>query len=75
MPWLHGTLYATIVEAKDLPMDTNTGLNFNIPGTKSGLGSKLMKGLKSMDQAVGETLDCNGCVAALGARCCCTTDL
>ena len=25
MPWLHGTLYATILEAKDLPDDTNLG--------------------------------------------------
>jgi C2 domain len=55
MPWLHGTLYATILEAKDLPMDTNTGLNLKVPGSKTGLGSKLMKGLKSVDQAVGET--------------------
>ena len=40
-----------------MPDDKNTGFNIKtkIPGTKAGLGSKLMKGLKSMDEAVGET--------------------
>jgi hypothetical protein len=70
MPWLHGTLYATILEAKDLPDDKNTGLNLKIPGAKSGLGSKLMKGLKSVDEAVGEPLQTMpSCAAASSVAC------
>jgi len=55
MPWLHGTLYATVLEARDLPDDNNLGINVktSIPGAKSKFGGMLMKGIKTMEEGVG----------------------
>lgn len=56
MPWLHGTLYATVLEARDLPDDKNLGINVkaSIPGSKTKIGGMLMKGIKQVEEGVGE---------------------
>lgn len=55
MGWLHGTLHVQILEARDLPMDDNLGINLasKVPG-QSKIGSAFGSVLRSAERAAGE---------------------
>mmetsp|Transcript_18608 Transcript_18608/g.56169 ORF Transcript_18608/g.56169 Transcript_18608/m.56169 type:complete len:842 (-) Transcript_18608:570-3095(-) len=57
MGWLHGTLYITILEARDLPMDENLGMDLagkmqsGVPGGNTKLGNMFGSALRSVEKA------------------------
>lgn len=53
MVWLHGTLYVSVLEARDLPDDDNLGLD--LAGKVSGgkVGGMFSSALKSVEKAAG----------------------
>ena len=55
MGWLHGTLHVQILEARDLPMDDNLGIDLasKVPG-QSKFGSAFGSVLRSAERAAGE---------------------
>jgi hypothetical protein len=53
MVWLHGTLTASILEAKDLPDDDNIGLDL---ASKVGTGGGMFSSaLRSVERVAGNT--------------------